>query len=96
MVWFRAAYAVFCMGFAPFWIDIVLHAQIESKRVQKRRFAADDLPQFVAIKKIRVTDSSAGLSMEAIREIKIMQELNHPNVVRARINSLFARPIKCQ
>ena len=35
----------------------------------------------VAIKKIRLRSISEGLSMEAIREIKILQELHHPNVV---------------
>jgi len=40
------------------------------------------MPQFVAVKKIRVPDSRAGLSMEAIREMKIMQELNHPYVLK--------------
>ena len=36
----------------------------------------------VAIKKIRLRDAKEGLSMEAIREIKLLQELSHPNVLK--------------
>ena len=35
----------------------------------------------VAIKKIRLRSIAEGLSMEAVREVKILQELHHPNVV---------------
>jgi cyclin-dependent kinase 7 len=35
----------------------------------------------VAIKKIRLRSLSEGLSMEAIREIKLLQEFSHPNVL---------------
>lgn len=37
---------------------------------------------YVAIKKIHVKDNQYGLSQEAIREIKYMLELNHPNILR--------------
>ena len=36
----------------------------------------------VAIKKIRLRSVSEGLSMEAVREIKLLQELNHPHVLK--------------
>lgn len=36
----------------------------------------------VAIKKIRLRSAAEGLSLEAIREIKLLQELDHPNVLR--------------
>jgi len=36
----------------------------------------------VAIKKIRMKNSSEGLSIDAIREIKLLQELEHPNVMK--------------
>jgi len=38
--------------------------------------------KFVAIKKIRIRSMTEGLSTEAIREIKLLQELDHPNVVK--------------
>lgn len=36
----------------------------------------------VAIKKIKVSSYRSGVSMSAIREIKFLQELNHPNVIQ--------------
>jgi cyclin-dependent kinase 7 len=36
----------------------------------------------VAIKKIRLRSAAEGLSLEAIREIKLLQELDHPNVLK--------------
>jgi cyclin-dependent kinase 7 len=38
----------------------------------------------VAIKKIRIGLFKDGLDMSAIREIKFLQELAHPNVIRVR------------
>ena len=43
---------------------------------------AEDEMQLVALKKIRVKDYKYGLSLDAIREIKLLQELNHPNVIK--------------
>lgn len=41
-----------------------------------------DRSQTVAIKKIKVnTDFKDGLSMDAIREVKYLQELRHPNII---------------
>ena len=40
------------------------------------------LSSVVAIKKIRLRSVGEGLSMEAVREVKILQELHHPCVVR--------------
>jgi cyclin-dependent kinase 7 len=34
----------------------------------------------VAIKKIRLKNSREGLSLDAIREIKLLQELRHPHI----------------
>jgi len=36
----------------------------------------------VAIKKIRVKNQKEGLSQDAIREIRLLQELDHPNVMK--------------
>lgn len=41
-----------------------------------------DAHNIVAIKKIRMKNSSEGLSIDAIREIKLLQELEHPNVMK--------------
>ena len=35
----------------------------------------------VAIKKIKVVDSKDGMDMSAIREVKVLRELRHPNVI---------------
>lgn len=40
------------------------------------------LPKFVAIKRIKPTEDNAGISREALREIKILTELCHPNVMQ--------------
>ncbi|KAJ3429207.1 cyclin-dependent kinase 10 [Anaeramoeba flamelloides] len=37
--------------------------------------------QLVAIKKIRMSHAKDGLDLSAIRELKILQELSHPNVI---------------
>lgn len=36
----------------------------------------------VAIKKIKMTSHGAGLDISAIRELRVLRELNHPNVVK--------------
>lgn len=36
----------------------------------------------VAIKKIKVANSGDGMDISAIREVKVLQELRHPNVIR--------------
>ena len=49
----------------------------------------------VAIKKIKVGQFKDGLDMSAIREVKYLRELNHPNVIEVwRILHLtYVRPI---
>lgn len=50
---------------------------------------AADPTSLVAIKKIKVnTEYKDGLSMDAIREIKFLQELSHPNIIA--MHSVFA------
>jgi len=41
-----------------------------------------ELKQYVAIKKIRLKSRQEGLSQEAIREIRLLQELDHPNIMK--------------
>jgi len=50
---------------------------------------ASDPTSLVAIKKIKVnTEFKEGMSMDAIREIKFLQELSHPNIIA--MHSVFA------
>lgn len=51
---------------------------------QKRKLRDDgeNAGRIVAIKKIRLKNSQEGLSMDAIREIKLLQELEHPNIMK--------------
>jgi serine/threonine protein kinase len=38
----------------------------------------------VAIKKIKVGEMKDGLDMTALREVKFLQELHHPNIIGVR------------
>ena len=49
----------------------------------------------VAIKKIKVGQFKDGLDMSAIREVKYLQELHHPNVIQVLIFLCFIRLITC-
>jgi serine/threonine protein kinase len=57
--------------------------------VYKARRKSDNLP--VALKKIRILEQNEGVSFTAIREIKILQELKHPNIidVHSRLKNIF-------
>ena len=37
---------------------------------------------FVALKKVRLENEKEGFPITAVREIKILRQLNHPNIVR--------------
>ena len=39
------------------------------------------LPEFVAIKRMKITDRKRGISVAAIREIMMLRELHHPNII---------------
>ncbi len=41
----------------------------------------DDLNHIVAIKKIRMNHYKEGVSIPALREIKLLREIKHPNVI---------------
>lgn len=45
----------------------------------------------IAIKKIKVGEFKDGLDMSAIREVKYLRELRHPNVIEVRPASSFIR-----
>lgn len=38
--------------------------------------------EFVALKKIRLESEEEGIPSTAIREISLLKELNHPNIVK--------------
>ncbi|KAL4991575.1 kinase-like domain-containing protein [Aspergillus falconensis] len=69
--------------------DEIRHRYIKAKKLGEGTYAVvylghvrSDPTSFVAIKKIKVnTEYRDGLSMDAIREVKYLQELSHPNVI---------------
>lgn len=50
--------------------------------------AEEEKLEFVAIKKIRLKSKEEGLSLEAIREIKLLREFEHPNIVK--VHGMFS------
>jgi cyclin-dependent kinase 7 len=62
----------------------------EDEALKRRRLQLDlkhDMPAscLLALKKIMLKEAnSTGVSMDAIREIKVLQELDHPNVLKIR------------
>lgn len=42
----------------------------------------NDTKEFVALKKIRLESEEEGIPSTAIREISLLKELNHPNIVK--------------
>ncbi|KAL4891375.1 kinase-like domain-containing protein [Aspergillus ambiguus] len=69
--------------------DDVRHKYIKDKKLGEGTYAVvylghlrTDLSSHVAIKKIKVNaEYKDGLSMDAIREVKYLQELAHPNII---------------
>ncbi|KAL2821018.1 kinase-like domain-containing protein [Aspergillus granulosus] len=69
--------------------DEVRHKYIKAKKLGEGTYAVvflghlrTDPSSFVAIKKIKVNaEYKDGLSMDAIREVKYLQELSHPNII---------------
>lgn len=57
---------------------------IEDKKKSRKKPRRKERPigKYVALKKIRIRSTTEGLSLEAIREIKLLQEIDHPNVVK--------------
>lgn len=43
--------------------------------------------QKVAIKKIKIVSNENGMDVTAIREVKFLKELNHPNVIKVSLCS---------
>jgi len=58
----------------------VQEAQIDQE--QQTDTKDEKQPKYVAIKKIRLKSRQEGLSQEAIREIRLLQELDHPNIMK--------------
>ena len=47
----------------------------------KKFFYSDEL---VALKKVRLENEKEGFPITAVREIKILRQLNHPNIVNLK------------
>ena len=42
----------------------------------------------VAVKEFYMKDTSQGIPFDAIRELRILQDVNHPNIVNVRSNGV--------
>lgn len=53
-------------------------------RVLSDRFKAMDIytGEIVAMKKVKIEDSSDGIPSTSLREISVLRSLDHPNVVK--------------
>lgn len=63
-----------------FYSNTFFLAGIVSKAADKTK-KEDDRNRIVAIKKIRLGHEKDGVSFTALREIKLLQEIQHPNVI---------------
>lgn len=73
--------------------SLELHAQrryTKEERVGEGTYAVvyrgcdNETGQRVALKKIKMTQHGAGLDISAIRELKYLKELHHPNIAKVR------------
>jgi len=49
-----------------------------------KQYKCKSTNELVAIKKIRLKQAKAGINLSAIRELKTLQELDHPHIIRIR------------
>jgi cyclin-dependent kinase 7 len=56
--------------------------QVAQAMTKRARLDDSTLPEFVAVKKFRGKRSSQGLSLDVLREIKVLFELEHPFVMK--------------
>ena len=52
------------------------------KQQQQHLFVFMSLGNLVALKKVRLENEMEGFPITAVREIKILRQLNHPNIVK--------------
>lgn len=48
--------------------------------------------QKVAIKKIKIVSNENGMDVTAIREVKFLKELSHPNVIKVHLHATVRAP----
>ncbi|CEO99568.1 Cyclin-dependent kinase 2 like protein [Plasmodiophora brassicae] len=58
------------------------HGLVYSAEVLPSNAQYGKMPGIVAIKKIRMRSAAEGISQETIRELKLLQELGHPHIIR--------------
>lgn len=49
---------------------------------------SEDPPRLVALKEIRLDTEDQGIPSTALREISLLRELDHPNVIRSVVHSM--------
>jgi serine/threonine protein kinase len=59
---------------------------VDAARIQRTRTTGRELAtgRKIAIKKIKVGQFKDGLDMSAVREVKYLRELHHPNIIEVR------------
>jgi len=57
-----------------------------------KQYKCKSTNELVAIKKIRLKQAKAGINLSAIRELKTLQELDHPHIIRGRLCAQLQYP----
>ena len=45
--------------------------------------------ELLALKKVRLENEKEGFPITAVREIKILRQLKHKNIIKLRVNNIF-------
>ena len=85
----EGTYAVVYKG--PSRSKVVVRARNDGSSGYTGREASTNRP--IAIKKIKIGQFKDGLDMSAVREVKYLRELHHPNVIEVRESLRDARQL---